>query len=211
MLMNLYLILVLLLSTSLVSAQIYDDEIIEDEKVEVQQDKTNSKRPKNDRGLSPNKIENLFVGLNFSLGIGNTFYLDVSPYAGYKFGDMLGVGAGLTYIYFADVINSYDDNIYGGRLFVKFRPFKEQRFLNTFNLHAELEYLNHSEYVNGKLERVFVPAVNVGLGYNTNFSKGFAFSFDFLINVLWFQRLNQGLSNVYSIPWMYRTGIYYAF
>ena len=211
MLMNRYLILMLLFSTSQVFAQIYDDEIIEDEKVELKQNEKINRKPQKDRALSANKIENLFVGLNFSLGISNTFYLDVSPYAGYKFGDMLGVGAGLTYIYFADIINRYDDNIYGGRLFVKFRPFKEQRFLNTFNLHAELEYLNHSEYVNGQLERVFVPAVNVGLGYNTNFSKGFAFSFDFLINVLWFQRINQGLSNIYSIPWMYRTGIYYAF
>ncbi|MCH2023994.1 MAG: hypothetical protein MK207_16080 [Saprospiraceae bacterium] len=209
---GLFFLVVIVLSTNMSFAQINDDEIIEDEQIDNTVIKNNRKNNKIRQKKKVLKVDNIFIGTTFSFSISNSMYLDISPYGGYLFGKFLGVGIGGTYIYFADLIINQSDNIYGGRLFVNLRPFSELRGLNGLYAHVEGEYLNRTyAYSGGKPLRKFVPAVNVGLGYNTAFDKGFAFTAELLLNTLWFSRRNQGLINVYNLPWQYRVGIYYAF
>ena len=207
------LILMLFLGQQ-VYAQI-EDEVIEDELIE------NNTVLKNDRQKNkiknskrPKAVDNIFMGMNFSFSFSTLFFMDISPYGGYLFGKYIGAGIGGTYIYFADLTRpGVNDNIYGGRLFVNLRPFPEMRVLKGVYAHVEGEYLNHTYAFSGaNAIREFVPAVNVGIGYNTAFDKGFAFTTELLINALWFSRQNNpGLRNVYNVPWQYRIGIYYAF
>lgn len=165
------------------------------------------------RKQGPVKVENIFMGMNFSLLIGNTLFIEASPYVGYLLGDHIGVGIGGTYIYTAVFNRSkyIDDNIYGGRIFINLRPLPHIPNLRGLYLHGEGEYLNHSEVRNGQIVRTFVPAVNLGFGYNTAFDNGFGFTTEFLINALWFSQSKGGQQPVYNTPWQYRVGIYYAF
>ena len=203
-------IFLLIFSSQLSFAQI-EDEVIEDETIDNTAIINSKKNKKLKNKKSAAKIDNVFLGTTFSFSVSSQFFLDISPYGGYLIGKHVGVGLGVTYIYFADLVNGNSDHIYGGRLFVNLRPFSEIKGLKGVYAHIEGEYLNHPEYFNGALIRKFVPAVNVGIGYNTAFDKGFAFTAELLVNPLWFSRMNLGLSNVYLTPWQYRVGVYYAF
>ncbi len=122
----------------------------------------------------------------------------------------MGLGIGGTYIYMSN--GTLSDNIYGGRIFANFRPFPEVKGVKGLYAHVEGEYLNHTEVSsNNTLIRKFVPAVNLGVGYNTAFDKGFAFTVELLVNPVWFEQRKQGIPTVYNTPWQYRVGIYYAF
>lgn len=165
------------------------------------------------RKREPVEVENVFIGMTFSLLLGNTLYIEGSPYVGYLLGDYIGVGVGGTYIYTA-VFNGtryIGDNIYGGRIFINLRPLPKVPSLQGGYLHVEGEYLNHTKLRNGRAVRTFVPAVNLGFGYNTSFDNGFGITTEFLINALWFGQLNSGQQPVYNTPWQYRLGLYYAF
>jgi hypothetical protein len=213
--MRVSLILALMLWLCLNSQAQIEDEVIEDEAIENNAVLKNNKKNNKKKGLNRLKAaDNIFVGMNFSFSFSTLFFMDISPYGGYLFGKYVGVGLGGTYIYFAN-LNSpgINDNIYGGRLFVNLRPFPDMKGLKGVYAHLEGEYLNHTYAFSGVNPlREFVPAVNVGLGFNTAFDKGFAFTTELLINALWFSRQNNpGLRNIYNIPWQYRIGIYYAF
>lgn len=164
---------------------------------------------------NPLKVENLFIGMTASLLFGNVIFVEGSPYVGYLLGDHIGVGIGGTYIYtaFFNGTQYVGDNVYGGRLFVNLRPLPKVRALQGVYLHAEGEYLNHSEWdaALGRVVRRFVPAVNLGIGHNTSFDKGFGVTTELLINALWFEQINSNQRPVYTSPWQYRIGIYYAF
>ena len=187
-------------------------EVPDDERI----DTTSVKAPTNEplqRRNQPLKVENLFIGMNFSLFFGNVIFAEGSPYVGYLLGDHIGLGIGGTYIYTA-VFNGtryVSDNVYGGRVFVNLRPLPKVAALRGVYAHVEGEYLNHTEFTNGRFIRRFVPAINVGLGYNTSFDKGFGITTEILVNALWFQQVNAGQAPVYNSPWLYRIGLYYAF
>jgi len=214
---QLLLILTLIFCTHLSFAQVEDGEIIDDEAIDntvIKNDKRQtSKKPKKE---SKFKVDNIFLGTTFSLFLGNPLYVDISPYGGYLIGKYLGVGIGATYIYSAYspapnvVIN---DHVYGGRLFANVRPFPEVGGLKGLYAHFEGEYLNHQDgfTTGGNPVRKFVPAMHLGLGYNTAFDKGFAFTTEVLINPLWFSQVRQGIRPVYGTFWQYRLGLYYAF
>lgn len=203
------------LSFGQVKDEIYDDETI-DNTVISNDKKKNKKKDLKDRKGSKFKVDNVFVGTTFSLVFGNPLFVDVSPFGGYLFGKYFALGIGGTYIYSATYLTNgavYDTHIYGARVFANVRPFPEIRGVKGLYLHVEGEYLNHEDgYTTGGVPiRKFVPAVNVGLGYNTAFDKGFAFMTEILINPLWFSQLQSGVRPVYGTPWNYRIGIYYAF
>jgi len=185
-----------------------DDEVIDNTVIINNETDKKYKEPKNTF-----KVDNLFVGMTFSLSLGQYVFIDVSPYVGYLLNKYVGLGIGGTYIYTAyfNGRQYVGDNVYGGRLFTNLRPFPETNGLKGVYAHVEGEYLNHTEYNNGRLIRRFVPAVNVGLGYNTSFSKGFSFTTELLINALWFGQVNNFQATVYTSPWQYRVGLYYAF
>ncbi|BDS12950.1 hypothetical protein [Aureispira anguillae] len=210
---RLLFLLFILLSTQLSWAQVDeelpDDEVIDNTVIKNDPQKRKEIKEKKDKV----KIDNLFVGTTFSLSFGNFIFVDISPYAGYLLGKYVGIGVGATYIYSAyfNGRQYVGDHVYGGRIFTNLRPFPEIRGLRGVYAHVEGEYLNHTEYSKGQLVRRFVPAVNLGLGYNTSFDKGFSFTAEFLVNALWFGQYSSGRPTVYNSPWQYRIGIYYAF
>ena len=162
---------------------------------------------------APFTAENFFIGMTFSLFFGNEIYVEGSPYVGYLLGDYIGVGLGGTYIYNA-VFNGtryISDNVYGGRVFINLRPLPQVGTLRGAYLRVEGEYLNHSEFLGGRVIRRFVPAVNLGIGFNTSFDNGFGITTEFLVNALWFDQVANNQTPVYNSPWQYRLGIYYAF
>ncbi len=187
---------------------------IDDERVEVDTIEQISKLPKNTK-MRPMNVENVFIGSYFSMYFTSYFFLDISPFAGYIIGDMFAVGVGGTYIYSALFTSSglaLENNIFGGRIFANFRPFKEERFLRGIYAHVEGEYLNRKINPSSlQSDREWVPAVNAGIGYSTQFSQGFSFISEFLINILYFSQIPNGISPVYSTPWQYRIGVNYTF
>ena len=214
---RLFFLWLFLLAAQFSFAQIDDGEMIDDEVI----DNTVIKNDKKDKKLKERKnffkVDNIFIGTTFFFSFGpRSFYLDVSPYVGYLFGKYIGVGVGAAYVYRAVPISPnfvVSDHIYGGRLFANVRPFPDMRGLKGLYAHMEGEYLNHQVGIrsNGAPVRESVPAMNIGLGYNTSFSKGFAFTSEILINALWFSQVQQGILPVYNTFWQYRLGIYYAF
>lgn len=197
------------LSFAQVTDTLPDDEVI-DNTVITNDNRTDQKykEPK-----SQFKVDNLFIGMTFSLSFGQYVFIDVSPYVGYLLGKYVGLGIGGTYIYSAYLNGAQyvGDNVYGGRVFANLRPFPEVRGIKGLYAHVEGEYLNHTQLNRRRLVRRFVPAVNLGLGYNTSFEKGFSFTAEFLVNALWFGQVKAGQATVYNSPWQYRLGLYYAF
>lgn len=192
-----------------VDTEVPDDEVIDN--TTIKNDPKDRKKIKEEKQAI--KVDNLFIGTTFSLSLGQYVFVDVSPYVGYLLGKYVGLGIGGTYVYSAyfNGAQYIGDHVYGGRVFANLRPFPEVRGINGVYLHLEGEYLNHTEYFKGNLIRRFVPAVNVGLGYNTSFDKGFSFTAELLVNALWFGQVQAGQAPVYNSPWHYRLGIYYAF
>jgi len=209
------LFLILILMTANLSYAQIDDEAIDDETVDNTVVKNNKKNEKLKNQKNKAKIDNLFFGTTFSFMFGQYLFVDFSPYGGYLLGKYVGVGIGATYIYSAFYpgagIPPVTDHVYGGRIFANVRPFPEIRGLKGLYAHVEGEFLNHAEYNKGKIVRKVVPAVNIGLGYNTAFDKGFAFTAELLVNAMWFGQYAQGIPTVYNSPWQYRIGVYYAF
>ncbi|WMX16153.1 MULTISPECIES: hypothetical protein [unclassified Aureispira] len=209
---KLFFLLIILLGAQISFAQVDtlpDDEVIDNTVIINDNVKDRKyKEPKNKF-----KVENLFIGMTFSLSFGQYVFVDVSPYAGYLLGKYVGLGIGGTYIYSAyfNGVQYIGDNVYGGRVFANIRPFPEVRGVKGLYAHVEGEYLNHTQYNGGRLIRAFVPAINVGLGYNTSFDKGFSFTAELLVNALWFGQRKALQPTVYNSPWQYRLGLYYAF
>lgn len=202
---QLFFIFLFCFLTQIADAQV-DDEVIDHTIIQKSEEDKKIKEKNNFF-----KVDNIFVGTTFSFILGQYMFIDISPYAGYLFGKHFGVGIGGTYIYsafFAPGGTTATDNVYGGRLFVNIRPFDKIRGLSGLYAHVEGEFLNREV---SAFKRENIPAVNVGIGYNTAFDKGFAFTAELLVNALWFSQVNQGLFPVYNSPWQYRIGIYYAF
>lgn len=203
-----FLFIVLLTMSTFSYAQI-DDEMIDSTTI-VNPKASSVEQPKELLG-----VENIFVGMTFSALFGNVIFLDASPYLGYLLNKHVAVGIGATYIYKAyfNGTKYVGDNVYGGRLFINFRPLinVDAYALHGLYFHAEGEYLNHTVSSLRGTSRKFVPAVNLGFGYNTSFEKGFSLTTEVLMNVLWFGQRTNGPVPVNSSPWQYRIGVYYAF
>lgn len=182
-----------------------DDEIIDNNTVKPgKQIKPNQKRP----GATPT---GLFVGSNLGLFFGRRLMVDIGPYVGYRIGKVLAIGGGIPYTFQYDLANRYAWHVYGGRVFARLRPFGSLRgFISTMYVHAEGEYL--SAVVPRMSLRWSAPAVNVGLGFMSNFDKGFSFTTEILVNALYTYALNN--TNIISpiTPFFqYRIGFCYNF
>jgi|OM-RGC.v1.018666723 hypothetical protein len=145
--------------------------------------------------------ENLRFGGNIGLNFGLYTYFELTPTISYLFTDKFAAGAGLTYIYYKynDLSFPYETSIFGGSLF--------ERFYITENIfqHAELEILNYEvpsiNITNNQIEfeRKFVPALNVGAGYQSaKFMRGTYIMF--LYNVLY------GVDSRTPNPYIFRVG-----
>jgi hypothetical protein len=145
--------------------------------------------------------EDLRFGGNFGLNFGLYTYLEITPTISYLFSEKFACGIGATYIYYKynDTNYPYETSIFGGSIF--------ERFYITENIfqHAELEILNYEvpsiNITSNQLEfeRKFVPALNVGAGYQSSqFMRGTYILF--LYNILY------GLDSRTPNPYIFRIG-----
>lgn len=108
--------------------------------------------------------QNVRFGGSLGLSFGNGMFLgSLAPSAIYDFNSMFSAGAGLTAAYASQ--NNFKATSFGGSLIGMMRPIRE------LQLSAEFEQLNINrryELEGGNLrEQYWVPALFLGLGYNT--------------------------------------------
>jgi len=121
-----------------------------------------NKRPLKDR---------LAYGGELSMFFGNTSYINISPFIGYRFNPDITVGIGPSYQYWANRFapgptGVNRTHIYGGRIFVRHELGK------TFFMHGEYEVLNFKDYIVGiGIGRVNVNMAGLGVGYKSAFSE----------------------------------------
>lgn len=187
----------------------YNDESI-DTLVKV---KTNNKANKALRDYS-----GLVLGADYQFGIGNTIYIDFSPYIGYKFYDRLSINIGIPYMYYYNFTYKETSHVVGARAFVRLRPAISGFFKNIF-LQGEAEYLQcylgynsnssgptSNQSQGNRYIKESAEGFNIGLGYSSSFSKGFSATLLLLYNLNY-----QNSHPVYFSPLIYRLGFMYAF
>jgi hypothetical protein len=166
-------------------------------------------------GQQENKPEwknRLLYGGSFSLSIGSTTFIEVSPIIGYRIIPRVSVGIGATYIYYRSVyFGNFSTNIYGGNAFATVVVIKNigeflhlQSSTNVF-IHMEDELLSmERRFFNNPTPdaagRFMVQNIWVGPGIKQRIG---ARSGIYLM-VLW--NLNQTMYSLYSNP-TFRMGI----
>lgn len=125
--------------------------------------------------------ERLFTGGNMGIQFGNNTFIDISPLVGYRFTDDIAGGVGLTYRYlsFNNGVNTFRNNILGGRIFARYN------ILERLFLYGEYEVLNSDWYQNNN--RINLENILAGAGYTQFIGERASF------NIM-------GLWNFYSSP-----------
>ena len=210
----LFIFFVLIVATAPGFAQGGDDEIYDDEitdSIKVDNKKKTPKIKKN-----PGEVKKLqMTGLFFGSGVGfdiwqNQLRFDLSPHVGYRIGDILAPGVGMTYIFFTEIVgrggSAVKTNVLGPKALLRIRPIRNIPTLNQFYLHGEAEYLTFTQKSSGRVVKDHQTRINAGIGYTTNFEKGFGFTTEILFD---FYYLKTGWT--YLNPITYRIGFTYGF
>lgn len=101
------------------------------------------------------------IGLNF----GTVTAIQVAPMVGYFLDQKkkVSTGLGITYTYYRDnrYIPAYTTNLYGYRVFARYRP------ISQFYVHGEFLHLNAARYsyVDQTDMRIWIPHILLGGGY----------------------------------------------
>ena len=188
--------------------EIYDEELQDSL---VTEDNNNGKKTRKDKKMSEKKelnLNNMFIGSGVGLSFwGNQFRFDLSPYVGYRIGDILAPGLGVTYTYQHTQSNS-TFNVFGPKVLLRIRPIREVSTLRNIYLHGEIEFLTlkesspyYSKPLKGNQTRM-----NAGFGYTSNFEKGAGFTAEFLFDFYYLYT-----KTTYFHPFTYRIGFYYGF
>ena len=126
--------------------------------------------------------ENIYYGGNLGLSFGNITYIDISPMIGYQVSDYYSAGVTFTYQYFNDKRIDISGNVIGGGIFNRFHITEE------FFLHAEYQNLSYSELNaisdNGSNDRLTVPYLWLGAGFNQRVGGSAAIFVSFLYDVI---------------------------
>jgi hypothetical protein len=171
------------------------------------------------------KFDNTFVGSDFNFAFLGGLYFHCAPYAGYRIKDMLALAVGFSYT-FSQTPQSrgvYEDHRYGVRAFARLRPFgKLPKATYISNLYGHLELENMNQQVSNpnynqqnptpgvsQYQRGFIQTAYVGIGYTSNFGKGFGVTMDFLYP-LW---TSVPFTNIqrWTVLLSYRIGVYAGF
>jgi hypothetical protein len=180
----------------------YDDEIQDSVILE-----NRNKPDRRMREIKPLKLDNFFVGSGISLNFwGQQFRFDLLPYFGYRIGNFFAPAVGMSYIYFNDFPTQSSMNIYGPKVMARIRPFAKFLPLSGVYLHGEYEYLIVDAKQNNNNLRAYQPRENVGMGYTTNFEKGFGMTYEILFDLYWLRH-----GSIFYPPITYRIGFYYGF
>lgn len=189
----------------------YEDEVDDSKIIDKLTNKQGSPKPKKEFNL-----DNFFVGSGVSMQFwGNQFGMDLLPYFGYRIGNRIAPGVGMSYMYSYNMITETSLHIYGPKVLLKVRPFRAARSLQGFYLYGEYEYLiieKENQFYNPnnpgstpRFTRLEQPRANVGFGYTSNFEKGFGVTYEFLYDV-------RSINNPsIFFPISYRIGFYYGF
>lgn len=198
------------------AATVAQAQYVDDEQVDTMQRQSNTAKQRPLTKFSP---KNMIVGSHLTFGFYNGVSGSVAPYVGYRFFDLLAVGAGVSYAFSTTTYynNVRTSSVFGASIFGRVRPMREGIFRSLY-LHGELEAL-HAELANPSYNPS-VPSsgipqtiaraesrANVGLGYATTFSDGWGFTVEYLYNVLHYRNATP----IYSTPFIYRIGVYYGF
>jgi hypothetical protein len=158
--------------------------------------------------------EHFFVGSDLNMGFAGSFFVNVGPYAGFRVGRALAFGLGTLYAFYYQYNSGRQQHIYGFRAFTRINPFLRDA---PWYLHAELEtqslLLENPAYNTSfpspgvpRYLRRSVPMANVGIGYSSNFYRGWGSTFEILYNVL-----HHRGNTIYASPLIMKFGIYYGF
>jgi hypothetical protein len=166
---------------------------------------------KSQRGMREKKalnLENFFVGSGVSLSFwGNTFQFDVLPYFGYRIGDVIAPAIGFDYIYSLNYSQQNETILFGPKIQLKLRPFKNSEQLRGIYVYGDFSNLTR-KYKSASLNIVDKrQRANVGLGWATNFGKGFGITTELLYDLFWLSPNG----SVLFIPITYQVGFYYGF
>jgi len=131
--------------------------------------------PKDD---TPWYEDHLVVGGGVSVVLGSTGIFEITPLFGYRVIPRLVVGVGPTYTYFFDSGNEITYNLLGGRLNAKYY------LVEGITAQVEFDVARIGvNYFNNKSNQILPARAMVGLGYTSEFFKGFGYSVEVLYDV----------------------------
>lgn len=158
------------------------------------------------REKKPLNLENFFIGSGVSLNFwGNQFRFDLLPYFGYRIGNHIAPAIGVDYTYYYEFSTQSTMNIYGPKALLRIRPFSKVRSLNGLYLYGEYSYLVVDAQRGTSTLRTYQPRENVGMGWTTNFEKGFGMTYEVLFDLYYLRH-----GSIFH-PLTYRIGFYYGF
>jgi len=119
--------------------------------------------------------DNIFFGGGLDLQFGTYTMIKLTPEAGYRLIPTFETGIGGYFLYIKDFSSNFSENIYGGKLFSRYYV------LNNFVLIGEYEALFVPSYTG---ERIIVPGLLGGIGYQQKLGERFAVQTSILYNFL---------------------------
>lgn len=129
------------------------------------QDSTDYVQPREERKAPRPLKDRIWFGGGVGLNFGTVTAIQVAPMVGYFLDQKKKVssGVGITYSYYQDNRYNppYTSNLYGYRIFTRYRP------INQFYVHGEFLHLNAARYnyFTDQDQRIWIPHVLLGGGY----------------------------------------------
>lgn len=149
--------------------------------------RANKAEPQKKKFVRPKFFDHTYVGGGLGLQFGSYTVLDLSPLVAYEVGKVFMFGVGATYLYARIKYPNYiqQNNMYGGRVFVRLLPARNV-FSNgdAFFIHGEFEVLNVESPNQTSIvipQRYNVPGYIAGAGYQQAIGRR-AFTY---LSLLW--------------------------
>lgn len=160
---------------------------------------TSKKKDKADNEFMSRLVVGLRLNASFPSNQNPGFSIGTYPMAAYRFTDFLRAGPVLGYTYYNFSSGGYNLNIntYGGGIFVDVRPLPMEQlgFISNIYIKGEVGYYQANYETNSpQLTSILsnysteVSKTLFGLGYSSNFGRGFSFQLEYLLNPFWGNR-----------------------
>ena len=149
--------------------------------------------------------ENLRIGGNFGMAIGDITFIEASPMLGYQFTQRLQAGVGFTYNYYADNTSNFSTSIFGGSMYAQFKVLQVASPALQLALRAECGMLNHAlnlSLIGENRGWVFYPLVGGSLLLPVATNGALT------VSALW--NLNEDIHSIYVNP-IIRVGFTFGF
>jgi len=129
------------------------------------QDSTDYVQPQKEKKVPRPLKDRIWFGGGVGLNFGTVTAIQVAPLVGYFLDQKkkVSTGIGLTYTYYRDnrYAPAFTSNLYGYRLFARYRP------ISQFYVHGEFLNMNAELYdpSQNELTRIWIPHILIGGGY----------------------------------------------